>query len=60
MKALIEFSEKPVICGVGGGMTVAEGFPLKWQFQPMEMLVAAIIVNQPYKNKYIEAIKRKK
>ncbi|MBK6967481.1 MAG: hypothetical protein IPH20_27185 [Bacteroidales bacterium] len=58
MKALIDFSEKPVICGVGGGMTQGR-VSIEMAISAEEMGAAAIIVNQPYKNKYIEAIKRK-
>lgn len=58
MKALIEFSDKPVICGVGGGLTQGRA-SLEMAIKAEAMGAAAIIVNQPFKNKHIEAIKRK-
>lgn len=58
MKALIDFSEKPVICGVGGGLTQGK-VSLEMAIAAEAMGAAAIIVNQPFKNKHIEAIKRK-
>ncbi|MDP2236522.1 MAG: hydrolase [Bacteroidales bacterium] len=58
MKGLIEFSEKPVICGVGGGLTQGK-VSLEMAVAAESMGAAAIIVNQPFKNKHIETIKRK-
>jgi hypothetical protein len=58
MKALIDFSEKPVICGVGGGLTQGK-VSLEMAIAAEAMGAAAIIVNQPFQNKHIEAIKRK-
>lgn len=58
MKALIDFSEKPVICGVGGGLTQGK-VSLEMAIAAEAMGAAAIIVNQPFKNKHIEVIKRK-
>ena len=52
MKALIDFSDKPVICGVGGGLTqgkVAIGMAIEAE----ALGAAAIIVNQPFKNEHI-------
>ena len=58
MKALIDFSEKPVVCGVGGGLTQGK-VSLEMAISAEAMGAAAIIVNQPFKNKHIEAIRRK-
>lgn len=58
MKALIEFSGKPVICGVGGGMTQGK-VSMEMAIAAEGMGAAAIIVNQPFRNKHIEEIKRK-
>ena len=58
MKALIDFSEKPVICGVGGGLTQGK-ISLEMAIAAESLGASAIIVNQPFKNKQIEAIKRK-
>ncbi len=58
MKALIDFSEKPVICGVGGGLTQGK-VSLEMAIAAEAIGAVAIIVNQPFKNKHIEAIKRK-
>lgn len=58
MKALIDFSEKPVICGVGGGLTQGK-VSLEMALAAEAMGAAAIIVNQPFQNKHIEAIKLK-
>lgn len=58
MKALIDFSDKPVICGVGGGLTqgkVAIGMAIEAE----ALGAAAIIVNQPFKNEHIAAIRKK-
>ncbi|MGY6561938.1 MAG: hypothetical protein ACXITV_07520 [Luteibaculaceae bacterium] len=58
MKTLIDFSEKPVICGVGGGLTHGK-VSLEMAIAAEAMGAAAIIVNQPFQNRHIEAIKRK-
>lgn len=58
MKTLIDFSDKPVICGVGGGLTQGK-VSLEMAIAAEAMGAAAIIVNQPFQNKHIEAIKRK-
>lgn len=58
MKMLIDFSEKPVICGVGGGMTQGK-ISLEMAITAEALGAAAIIVNQPFKNKDIEAIRLK-
>jgi hypothetical protein len=58
MKALISFSEKPVVCGVGGGMTQGKT-SLEMAIAAEDMGAVAIIVNQPFQNKHIEAIKKR-
>ncbi|MDP3463157.1 MAG: hydrolase [Bacteroidales bacterium] len=58
MKSLIDFADKPVICGVGGGLTQGK-VSLEMAIAAESMGAAAVIVNQPFKNKDIEAIKRK-
>ncbi|TJZ60074.1 hypothetical protein FAZ15_14420 [Sphingobacterium olei] len=58
MKSLIDFSEKPVICGVGGGLTQGK-VSLEMALVAEGLGAAAIIVNQPFQNNHIEAIKRK-
>jgi hypothetical protein len=58
MKALIEFSEKPVICGVGGGLTQGRT-SLDMAMAAEDMGAVAIIVNQPFKNRHIETIRRR-
>lgn len=58
MKVLIDFSEKPVVCGVGGGLTQGK-VSLEMAIAAEDMGASAIIVNQPFKNKHIELIKGK-
>jgi aspartate/glutamate racemase len=58
MKALIAFSEKPVVCGVGGGLTQGK-VSIEMAITAEDMGAVALIVNQPFKNKHIEAIKRR-
>lgn len=58
MKVLIDFSDKPVICGIGGGLTQGKN-SLEMAITAEAFGAAAIIVNQPFKNKDIEAIKKK-
>lgn len=58
MKALIAFSEKPVICGVGGGLTQGKT-SLEMAMAAEDLGAVGIIVNQPFPNKHIEAIKRR-
>lgn len=57
MKSLIDFSDKPVICGVGGGITQGK-VALEMAMAAEDLGAAAIIVNQPFKNQHIELIKR--
>ena len=57
IKYLIDFSGKPVICGVGGGMTQGK-ISLKTAMEAEQAGAFALIVNQPFKNKHIEQIKR--
>lgn len=57
MKTLIDFAEKPVICGIGGGLT--QGKTALTMAQQAEQLgAAAVIVNQPFLNKDIEKIRK--
>ncbi|MCP1996153.1 hypothetical protein [Flavobacterium sp. HSC-61S13] len=57
MKALIDFADKPVICGIGGGLT--QGRTALTMAQEAEQLgAAAVIVNQPFQNKDIEKIRK--
>jgi len=58
MKSLIDFAEKPVICGVGGGLTQGK-VSLEMAIVAENYGAVAIIVNQPFKNKHIELIKKK-
>jgi len=58
MKALINFSDKPIICGVGGGLTQGR-VSLEMAVAAEDLGAVAIIVNQPFRNKHIEDIKRK-
>ncbi len=58
MKSLIDFSEKPVICGVGGGLTQGK-VALEMAIAAEDLGAKAIIVNQPFKNKHIELIKKR-
>lgn len=58
MQSLVKFAGRPVICGVGGGVTqgkVAIDMALKAE----EIGASAIIVNQPFKNQHIEKIKHR-
>ncbi|WP_291115018.1 hypothetical protein [Flavobacterium sp. UBA6135] len=57
MKSIISFSNKPVICGVGGGLTKGKK-SLDMAMAAEQMGAAAVIVNQPFLNKDIETIKR--
>lgn len=58
MKSIISFSNKPVICGVGGGLTKGKK-SIEMALAAEQMGAAAVIVNQPFLNKDIEMIKRK-
>ena len=57
IKSLIDFSGKPVICGVGGGRTQGKT-SLKIAIAAEQAGACGLIVNQPFKNKNIEQIKR--
>ncbi len=57
IKNLIDFSGKPVICGVGGGVTQGK-ISLNIAIAAEQAGAFALIVNQPFKNRYIEQIKR--
>ncbi|MDH6599984.1 hypothetical protein M2306_000678 [Myroides gitamensis] len=48
IKTLIEFSNRPVICGIGGGMTQGE-HAIEIAIQAQKYGAAAVIVNQPFK-----------
>lgn len=56
MKALIDFSGKPVICGIGGGITKGTE-SLKMAKEAEQLGACAVIVNQPFKNADIEKIR---
>lgn len=57
MEALLRFAGRPVFCGIGGGLT--QGKKSLYMARKAEDLgAAAIVVNQPFKNKDIEIIKR--
>lgn len=58
MKALIDFSDRPVICGVGGGLTQGK-VAMEMAIQAEALGAAAIIVNQPFKNKDLNVIRKK-
>ena len=57
MKALISFTEKPVICGVGGGVTQGR-FSLDMAVAAEQLGASAVIVNQPFKNTDLNFIER--
>jgi len=57
MKTLINFSDKPVICGIGGGITQGNT-ALQMAIEAEKLGAAAVIVNQPFKNKDIRKIKK--
>lgn len=58
MKTLIDFSEKPVICGVGGGTTKGKKALEMAQFAE-DAGAAGIIVNIPFENRDLEKISKK-
>ena len=47
MEALMDFTKKPVICGVGGGLTKGN-FSLQMAMEAEKLGAAAVIVNQPF------------
>jgi len=56
MKSLIDFSKKPVICGIGGGITKGKA-ALKMAQTAEQLGAKAIIVNQPFPNHDIKILK---
>ncbi|WP_281233240.1 hypothetical protein [Flavobacterium gelatinilyticum] len=58
IKALIDFSGKPVICGVGGGTTKGKK-SLEMAVYAEETGAAGIIVNIPFENRDVKKIKEK-
>jgi len=58
IKTLIDFSEKPVICGVGGGITKGKK-SLEMAMYAEEIGAAGIIVNIPFDNKDLKKIREK-
>jgi len=57
IKSLIDFSGKPVICGVGGGRTQGKT-SFKIALAAEQAGACGLIVNQPFKNRHIEQIKK--
>ncbi|MCO7724852.1 hypothetical protein [Myroides odoratimimus] len=57
IKTLIEFSKKPVICGIGGGITQGD-FAITMAKKAEALGAAAVIVNQPFKNEDIAEVKK--
>ncbi len=57
MKALISFTEKPVICGVGGGVTQGR-FSLDMAVAAEQLGASAVIVNQPFKNSDLKKMQK--
>ncbi|MFB9079166.1 hypothetical protein ACFFLS_03860 [Flavobacterium procerum] len=58
IKTLIEFSDKPVICGVGGGTTKGKK-SLEMAMYAEQAGAAGIIVNIPFENKDLKKIREK-
>lgn len=58
MKTLIEFSEKPVICGVGGGKTKGRK-SLEMAMYAEQAGAAGVIVNIPFEDRDLEIIKKR-
>lgn len=58
METLINFSGKPVICGVGGGKTQGRK-SIEMAIQAERLGACAVMVNQPFKNKDIEEMKKR-
>lgn len=56
MKTLIDFSDKPVICGVGGGTTKGKK-SLEMAMYAEQAGAAGIIVNIPFENKDLQKIR---
>ncbi|MDM1503526.1 hypothetical protein HX071_15160 [Myroides marinus] len=57
IKTLIEFSNKPVICGIGGGITQGD-FSITMAKKAEALGAAAVIVNQPFKNEDIAEVSK--
>lgn len=57
MKTLIDFSEKPVICGVGGGTTKGKK-SLEMAIYAEKAGAAGIIVNIPFENRDLQKIRK--
>ena len=57
IKTLIAFSNRPVICGIGGGMTQGD-YAIEIAIQAQKYGAAAVIVNQPFKNEDITRLKQ--
>lgn len=58
MKTLIEFAEKPVICGVGGGTTKGKK-SVEMAMYAEDAGAAGVIVNIPFENKDMENMKQR-
>lgn len=58
IKSLIDFSEKPVVCGVGGGTTKGKK-SLEMAIYAEEIGASGIIVNIPFENKDLKKIREK-
>lgn len=58
IKTLIDFSDKPVICGVGGGITKGKK-SLEMAIYAEKIGAAGIIVNIPFENKDLKKLKEK-
>ncbi|MGL5274322.1 hypothetical protein [Myroides sp.] len=57
IKTLIEFSNKPVICGIGGSITQGD-FAITMAKKAEALGAAAVIVNQPFKNEDITEVSK--
>ncbi|MDR2223770.1 MAG: hypothetical protein LBE34_13710 [Flavobacteriaceae bacterium] len=57
IKTLIDFSNKPVICGIGGGITQGD-VAITIAKKAEKLGAAAVIVNQPFKNEDIIQVKK--
>jgi len=57
MKTLISFTEKPVICGVGGGVTQGR-FSLEMAVAAEQLGASAVIINQPFKNSDLKKMQK--
>lgn len=57
METIIKFSNKPVICGVGGGVTQG-AVSIQMAVEAEKLGACAVIVNQPFKNEDIKKMKQ--